>query len=265
MSVHLVGGGWSVGVEADVFGRFVEEAAVVGGRRGRAAPRIVVVAVRDGDGPEHAARLVAALRSAAGSVGSGGELDPVVVAAQEADAAAEEALAGDDAAGALLAGLLDVELGDADGLVVGGGLTPAYLAALRPHAEAVRALVAAGVPYLGFSAGSAIAAERALVGGWRIGGIEVSPEDGAEDLDEVTVSQGLGLVDVTIDVHAAQWGILSRLVAATEAGLAPGGVAIDEDTVLVVGEGGLVVGGSGNVWRVLPGETGVAVSTMMEQ
>jgi cyanophycinase len=255
VSVHLVGGGWSVGAEADVFGRFVAEAGAVAAGRGRELPRVVVVAVRDGDGDEHAARLVRAMRVA-------GEVEPVIVAVREAEASAEAAVAGDEEAGSVLAGLLDRELADADGLLVGGGLTPAYLAAMRPHAESVRGLVAAGVPYLGFSAGSAIAAERALVGGWRIGGVEVSPEDGSEDLDDVTVEQGLGLVDVTIDVHAVQWGNLSRLIAATEAGLVPGGVAIDEDTVLVVGEGGLVVGGTGNVWRVLPGDGGVVVSTL---
>jgi cyanophycinase len=255
MSVHLVGGGWSVGIESDVFGRFVEEATAVGMRRGRDVPRVVVVAVRTGDADEHAARLVAALQAA-------GDVEPVVVAGVQPDVGVEDALAGHEAASAVLAGQIETVIPEADGLVVGGGLTPAYLAALRPHADAIRMLVAGGVPYLGFSAGSAIAAERALVGGWRIGGVEVSPESGAEDLDDVTVVQGLGLVDVTIDVHAVQWGNLSRLVAATEAGLVPGGVAIDEDTVLVVGENGLVVGGSGNVWRALPGDDGVSVSSM---
>ena len=81
------------------------------------------------------------------------------------------------------------------------------------------------MPYLGFSAGAAIAAERALVGGWRIGGVAVSPEEASEGLDELTVAPGIGLVDVAIDVHVAQWGTLSRLVAAVEAGLVEGGLA----------------------------------------
>ncbi|GMA22588.1 hypothetical protein GCM10025864_03470 [Luteimicrobium album] len=115
-----------------------------------------------------------------------------------------------------------------------------------------------------------IAPDQALIGGWRIGGVEVSPEDGSEDLDDVTVVPGLGLVDVTVDVHAAQWGNLSRLVAAVESGLLDGGVAVDEDTVLVVGQGGLVVGGRGNVWRAVgtggdaeAGAAGVIVSTLV--
>ncbi|MDQ0743685.1 cyanophycinase-like exopeptidase [Clavibacter sp. B3I6] len=106
-----------------------------------------------------------------------------------------------------------------------------------------------------------MAAETALVGGWRIGDVEVVQESASEDLDEVTVEQGIGLIDVAVDVHAAQWGTLTRLIAATEAGLVEGGVAIDEGTVLIVGEGQLVVQGRGSVWSVIGSETGVTVSS----
>ena len=75
-------------------------------------------------------------------------------------------------------------------------------------------------------------------------------------------TEGLGLVDLAIDVHTAQWGTLSRLVAATEAGLVDGGVAIDEFTVLIVGEGDLRVEGSGSVWKVTPDDNGVLVGTL---
>jgi cyanophycinase len=91
-----------------------------------------------------------------------------------------------------------------------------------------------------------------------IGGVAVSPESAAEELDEVTVLEGIGL----IDVHAAQWDTLSRLVAATEAGLIDGGVAIDEATVLIVGTGALQVRGAGSVWKVTGGAAGVSVSTL---
>ena len=151
---------------------------------------------------------------------------------------------------------------DVDGILVGGGLTPTYRELLEPHFGELRRQVAAGVPYLGFSAGAAIAAERALVGGWRIGGVAVSPEEASEDLDELTVVPGIGLVDVSIDVHVAQWGTLSRLVAAIEAGLVQGGLGIDEQTALIVGDGGLRVAGHGSVWRVIPTETGVMVGTI---
>ncbi|TFB82027.1 peptidase S51 [Cryobacterium sp. TMT1-3] len=153
-------------------------------------------------------------------------------------------------------------LGAVDGIIIGGGVTPDYLAALLPIAGEIRRQVSAGVPYLGFSAGAMIAAERALIGGWRIGGVEVAPEDVAEGLDEITLAQGLGLLDVTVDVHAAQSGSLSRLIAATEAGLVDGGLAIDENTVLVIGEGALRVLGAGSVWKVSQADGGVLVSTI---
>jgi cyanophycinase len=90
----------------------------------------------------------------------------------------------------------------------------------------------------------------------------VCPEDTAEDLDEVTVLPGIGLIDVSVDVHVAQWGALSRLVAAVEAGLVDAGVGIDENTVLIAGSGALRVAGAGSVWRVTTSEQGVLVSTM---
>ena len=127
--------------------------------------------------------------------------------------------------------------------------------------EEIRLLVADGLPYLGFSAGAMIAADRAIFGGWRVDGVPVCPEESGEDIDEVLVDEGLGLVDLAIDVHAAQWGTLGRLIAATEAGLVEGGVAIDERTALMVTDDELRVLGAGNVWRVLDDPAGVIVGT----
>jgi cyanophycinase len=131
---------------------------------------------------------------------------------------------------------------------VGGGPTPEYHASLAPSYAAIRELVAAGVPYAGFSAGSAIAATRAIVGGWLVDGVPICPEDSNEELDDLAVVDGIGLVDGAVDVHAAQWGNLSRLVAAVGAGLAPHGLALDECTTLAVDTG--EVTGAGRVWRV---------------
>jgi len=94
-----------------------------------------------------------------------------------------------------------------------------------------------------------------------MGGVEVTTQDAAEGLDEITIEPGIGLLDVTVEVHAAQWGTLSRLVAATEAGLIDGGLAIDESTALIVGVGALGVVGAGSVWRVSQADGGVLVST----
>lgn len=238
MSVHLVGGGWSASNDGAVYAPFLAEAAERAAAAGfEGPPRIAVVVVRDGDGADHADTLIAA-------ASPGGPFEPVVSAFGHGDSATTAALA------------------DVHGILIGGGLTPAYLEALRPIFGEIRRQVAAGVPYLGFSAGSMIAAEHAVVGGWRIGGVEVSPEDGSEDLDEVTVENGIGLIDISVDVHAVQWGNLSRLIAATEAGLVAGGIAIDENTVFIVGEGALRAVGSGTVWQILPTEAGVRVSSL---
>jgi cyanophycinase len=144
------------------------------------------------------------------------------------------------------------------GFYVAGGLTPEYQAVLTAGAP-----VPPGVPYAGFSAGAAVAGERALVGGWRarIGGAEVAVvDDGAgEDLELVEVRDGLGLVDVLADVHAAQWGTLGRLAHAV---IAEGreGWAIDEGTALELRDGApATVHGIGAAARVRPAGDGVTV------
>ena len=227
MSIHLVGGGWSPGDDAGLYDLFVAEAAVRGAAVGRTVPRVAVLVVVAGDVPSEQFRTGWPV-----TIAAGGRCDPQVTVVAAGDAFDTRVLS------------------DVDGLVVAGGLTPAYLDAVAPIVDQVRLLVADGLPYLGFSAGAMIAADTALAGGWLIGDVPVCPESAAEDLDEVTLAEGLGLVDLAVDVHAAQWGTLSRLVAATEAGLVRGGVAIDEGTALVVGEGALVVLGTGSVWRV---------------
>jgi len=133
---------------------------------------------------------------------------------------------------------------------------------VTPIMEELRLLVGDGLPYLGFSAGAAIAADTAIIGGWRIDGIPICDEDFGEDLDDVTVVEGLGLVDLAVDVHAAQWGTLTRLIAATEAGLVEGGVAVDEFTALIVGDDEFRVVGRGSVWQVMPHDDGVVVSSL---
>src|SRR3954470_3598308 len=230
MDVFLIGGGWSDERAREVFGGFVQAArARTAGRE----PRIVLVVMgTDDEAREYHQKYVHAL----GLVG-GHEL--VVEAVAE----------GEPFDAALLDGV--------DGLFVGGGPTPEYHASLSPSYDRIRALVSDGLPYAGFSAGAAIAATTAIVGGWLIDGVAVCPEDSNEELDPVTVVDGIGLVGGAVDVHATQWGNLARLVAAVEAGLVPHGVAIDECTT--VGPGGTVVG-AGRVWKVSPAPDGVVLS-----
>jgi len=239
MSIHLVGGGWSDDYEGDVYRAFLVEAAARALLSGRDLPRIGVLLVREDEATaaDRGLAYTAQLRRVS-------PCDTEVTAIVEGELFASAALS------------------DIDGLLIGGGLTPAYLDAVTPIVDEIRLLVGDGLPYLGFSAGAMIAADAALIGGWRIGEIEVCGEDAAEGLDEITVVEGLGLVDLAIDVHAAQWGTLSRLIAATEAGLVEGGLAIDEFTALIVDDDGLRVVGSGSVWQVIAHDDGVLVSTI---
>ncbi|TPW71078.1 peptidase S51 [Schumannella sp. 10F1B-5-1] len=236
--MHLVGGGWRESGDPEVYGRFIAEASARAAGSSRMVPRLGVIVVAEEDADDGEVR-----RSYRAALEAVGPCDPIVTVVAEGEQ------------------LPSSVLSDIDGLLVGGGLTPAYHHALEPLYDEVRLLVADGLPYLGFSAGAMIAAEHALIGGWRIDGIPVCPSESAEDLEEVTIVSGLGLVDLAIDVHAAQWGTLSRLVAATQAGLVPGGVAIDEGTVLIVGDE-LAVAGAGNVWQIVETDDGVAVATL---
>jgi cyanophycinase len=145
------------------------------------------------------------------------------------------------------------------GVYVAGGLTPDYQAVLAADLSWLRP----GLTYAGFSAGAAVTSSRALVGGWRamVGDVEVAVcDDGAgEDLDPVTVRDGLGIVDFIVDVHAAQWGTLGRLCHAV---LAEGteGWAIDEGTTLECHDGRAVaVHGVGAAAHVVPRGHAVAL------
>ena len=149
------------------------------------------------------------------------------------------------------------DLDGAAGVYVAGGLTPAYRDALVDHGTGwLAAARAAGLPYAGFSAGAAAAAEHALVGGWRanLGGTEIAvcDPDFGEGLDALTVRPGLGLVPFLVDVHAAQWGTLNRLVhAVLDPGEPSGGWAIDEHTTLETTDGvPVAVHGIGAATRV---------------
>ncbi|MGW1589581.1 hypothetical protein [Streptomyces sp. NPDC002386] len=223
----LIGGGWD---HAEVYAPFLRAAA----ERAGGVPRIGCAVVDEGDGPEQFERFAGALgRSGArctpvpALVPLGGRFEP------------EETLDG------------------ADGLLVCGGLTPAYQEAFAGCADRLpRLLAERGLPYAGFSAGAAVAARRAVVGGWLVDGVPVCPEDTAEDLEEVAVRPGLGLVPFTVDVHAAQWGTLARLVAAVARGDAPCGVAVDENTVVEVAGPTARVAGLGRAHLVRPGADG---------
>jgi cyanophycinase len=218
MVVQLIGGGWRPEARARTYGPFLDAAG--------ASADIACVVVDDGDGMEQFARWrdalvsVARCRPAPVLVPPGSTLSPA-------------------------------DLDGADALLVCGGRTPAYAEALGPVADPLRSWLAAGNrPYAGFSAGAAVAAATALVGGWRQDGTPVCPEDAAEDLDELTVTAGIGLVPFAVDVHCSSWGTLARLIAAVRDNQVPWGVALDEDTALTVRDGHAETVGLGRAYIV---------------
>lgn len=227
MATFLIGGGWDAHACPLVYQPFLAAAGK--------APAVACVVLDEGDGLAQADRWAQALLS----VSSCRPLPVLVPLGDVLDVAAFD---------------------DADSVLVCGGLTPAYAAALAPSAHAIGEWLRQGSrPFAGFSAGAAVAARDALVGGWRIDGMPVCPEDAAEDLDEVTVVAGLGVVPFTVDVHAAQWGTINRLLSAVRSGLVPSGLAIDENTMISVEEGTASVAGLGMVHRVTAGEDGVQI------
>jgi cyanophycinase len=237
MSMHdlparfLIGGGRDSAALAPLYAGFL--AACPSPR-----PRVGCLIIDEGDGVEQFDRF-------GGGLSDAGPCDPaplLVPLEKRLDPAA-------------LAGL--------DGLFVCGGLTPAYQSAVAGAVDAVRQwMIEGNRPYAGFSAGAAIAAVDALVGGFRIDGRIVCPEDAAEDLDAVTVCPGLALTPFTVDVHCAQWGTLSRLVAAVDAGLIDQGVALDEHTMLAHHGSQVAVSGAGRAWLVSREDDGVRVRTL---
>ena len=145
------------------------------------------------------------------------------------------------------------------GLYVAGGLTPLYARLLASLAGSLPA----GLVYAGFSAGAAVAARLAVVGGWRLRGRDIAPEDAAEDLDELAVTPGLGLVPFAVESHATQWGTLARAVHAVAAGLVPECWALDEGTGLLVRDGRVAeVRGVGHAYHVTPDADGVRLAVV---
>jgi cyanophycinase len=226
MSIMLAGGGPDTVTTPVVFDRFVHDIRRRGGNR---TPRIAVVLFdREGSSEYFLPAYVQPLQGRMSC-----EVAPVLLRSGEAADPAS--------------------FDDVDAIVVGGGPTPEYLAGLLGSSAAISAAVRDGRPYLGFSAGAMIAPQRALIGGYRIRGVEVCPEECSEGLDELDIRDGLGLVPFAVDVHAAQAGTLSRAVGAVAAGLVERAVAVDENTALVLRHaelGELQVIGAGNCWSI---------------
>ena len=144
--------------------------------------------------------------------------------------------------------------GSPTGIFVGGGPTPLYQTLLCSDTTWLDYLREERIPYAGFSAGAAIAAQHAIVGGWQVRRdhreIAMLDADFGENLTTLEIRDGLGLVPFSVDVHASQWGTITRLMQAVELGLTTEGWALDEDTVLCVEEYQLEVRGLGHVYHI---------------
>jgi cyanophycinase len=239
MSIHLVGGGRDETRCAALLAPFVDEAKAAAGS---AAPVVALLLVLEPDDDASVDRFRSVLLAAGAPAGS-----IRVTAVLEGERFEPGTIDG------------------VHGIFIGGGLTPAYHDAVIGIAPDIRAQVAAGTPYAGFSAGAAIAASHAVVGGYLRNGTVTAPEDAGEELEEIEVRDGLALVPASVDVHAAQWGTLTRLIAVVAHDLAPRGVAIDEHTALIVeasGRGNATVRGDGHVWSVERASQGTVVAIL---
>ena len=207
--VHLVGGGADCPNAADLVRAFAVEAASHAASRA-GGPRLALVMV-DTDGRADAFRPAYTTPLDSHAVGGFEYLDIRLDGGPWQDGSAFR---------------------EVDGIVVAGGPTALYHAGLSHLSAVIKEALADQVPYLGFSAGAMIAADTALVGGWRDKGHAVCDEDWSEGLDELTLAPGLGLVDFTVDVHATQAGLLPRAFAAALRPECGRVAAIDEATVL---------------------------------
>ncbi len=142
------------------------------------------------------------------------------------------------------------------GLFVCGGKTPYYHQAVGAETSWTTYLQESQIPYGGTSAGAAIASSQAILGGWQATRNDKVREilfvGAGEGINPLTIRTGLGLVPFAVDVHASQMGTLTRLIHAVESGLVAEGWAIDENTMLAVGDQQMQVHGHGHcyhVWR----------------
>ncbi len=150
------------------------------------------------------------------------------------------------------------DLHGATGILVGGGLTPAYHDAIAPTSgEWLPWLHDNAIPYVGYSAGAMIAPDLGIIGGWKLRrgdhDLVICSEDVSEDEEYLDIRPGLSLVPFAIDVRASQYGTPTRLMHAVLAGLVTEGWAVDEDTMLEVTDDVVKVHGLGSAYHVRPG------------
>lgn len=227
--IYLIGGGWKTDTFSQTYGRFLK-AASINNRRKIA----IVVAEEDADSYQQFLRFFKPFETVGLNFA---EVFDLIVSAE--NPLSKEKL---------------IE-SEPTGIFVCGGLTPAYYDALCLDKIWLEYLFENNIPYCGFSAGSSIASEKAIIGGWqrKINAqiVEIADENAGEDIDLLDVRNGLGLVNFSVDVHASQWGTLSRMIHAIDAELISEGWAIDENTLLEIIDDEIKVFGIGNAYFVI--------------
>lgn len=227
--VFLIGGGWNAETFSETFGRFISSAT----RNGERRIALIIAEEPGADAHELFSRFFEAFDYLGLTLSEAVE----VVVSKENFLTKEK-----------------LDRINPTGIFVCGGLTPAYSDALCVNKNWLEYLFENEIPYCGFSAGASIAAGKAIIGGWqrkienKI--VQIADENAGEDLDLLTVENGLGLIDFSVDVHATEWGTLSRLIHAVDSGMCDEGFAIDENTMLEIIDGKIKVFGAGNVYRV---------------
>jgi cyanophycinase len=145
------------------------------------------------------------------------------------------------------AGLLFFTGGDQLRITSQVGDSPVYQCMMARYRE--------GLTIAGTSAGAAAMPETMIVAG---------PGDASADQSDLGMAPGLGLVDsVVVDSHFAERGRIGRLVVAVAQNPKNLGLGIDEDTAVVLADGGFRVIGSGAV-SVVDG-AGIDYSSLSER
>lgn len=243
--VFLIGGGWRAETFTQTYGRFLQAASQQNTQRRIA---IIVAEEPDSDTLQQFFRYLTAFES----VGlDSSEAAKIIVSAEQP--LTKEILAETKPTG----------------IFVCGGLTPAYYEALCLEKTWLTYLLEKKIPYCGFSAGAALSAKKAIVGGWRreINNktIEIADENAGEDIHLLAVRNGLDLVPFAVDVHATQWGTLSRLFHTIDAKLADEGWAIDENTMLEFDGEDVQVYGAGNAYRIKRQKDEITISSFQAE
>jgi len=163
--------------------------------------------------------------------------------------------------------LLGMDINGAAGVFVAGGHTPDIHYALCQDITWLRTLKRENIPYCGTAAGATIAAQYAVIGGYKIQRkgrtVQVMHPAASEGLEMVDIRAGLGIIPTlfqAVDVHASQAGTLVRAIHMVEQAQYHTVAALDEDTTVEFANGEVIVYGRGQMYEVRRVEYQVEVS-----